>query len=533
MELKKLISTVIVSICTTCFPAYAESPSLHKIFTDNMVLQRDMQVPVWGTSDAGDRITVSFSGQTKEAVADKDGKWLVKLAPLNVSATAQTMTITSSKITQSPALQIKNILVGDVWLCSGQSNMAFQLKGVLDAENEIKEAKNPGIRIFPVVKGCSEKPSSDLKGSWLECSPATIRNFSGVAYYFGKELNSKLGVPIGLIKSAVGSTPAQSWISMKGLESSPGLEPILADFRNQVENIPALKRKYEEDIAEWEKLYAGKKPGDTLAGGGKVPVMPHPPLSWDNPKTPSVLYNAMINPLVPFAIKGVIWYQGESNAQMGSEYKPLLSTLIADWRRNWGQGDFPFLIVQLANFGKVSKEPVQVSKKSELMEAQYLVSKELPNAGLAVTVDIGGDGEDIHPKNKKDVGIRLALAARKAAYGENIVFSGPTYESMQEVNGKLRIRFANVGSGLEARGGELKTFAISNGSKLVWAKAEIEPPSGSGKVADSVIVWSDEVKNPTAVRYAWSENPVGCNLYNKEGLPAVPFRTDTTQEAKK
>jgi len=241
----------------------------------------------------------------------------------------------------------------------------------------------------------------------------------------------------------------------------------------------------------------------------------------------------MLNPLIPFAIKGVIWYQGEANVKMGSAYKTLLSNLISNWRESWGQGDFPFLIVQLANYGKNPNDPVAISRKSELMEAQYHVSKEVPNTGLAVTVDIGGDGSDIHPKNKKDVGLRLALAARKIAYGEDIVHSGPNYESMQEMDGKIRIKFSNVGSGLEARGGDLKTFAISDGAKFAWAKAEIENPSEAGKVADSVIVWSEEINKPTAVRYAWSDNPVGCNLYNKEGLPAVPFRTDRLEERKK
>ncbi len=284
MRLKNLV-LVVIALFSLYFPVHAGSLGLHKVFTNNMVLQRDIAVPVWGKANPGDKISVAFAGQVKDSVADSEGNWSLKLDPLKASKEPQVMTVKSS----SQSLEIKNILVGDVWLCSGQSNMAFQLKGALGAEEEIKNAKNPDIRIFTVKDSRAEKPSSDLNGSWLECSPDTIRTFSAVAYYFGKELNSKLNMPIGLITSAVGGSPAEAWTSMKSLESNPALEPIAADFKKQVEKMPELKKKYDEEIAEWNKLYSDKKPGDMLADGGKVPVKPQLPLSWENKKAPSVL----------------------------------------------------------------------------------------------------------------------------------------------------------------------------------------------------------------------------------------------------
>ena len=497
---------------------------LSPIFSDNMVLQRDIPAPVCGASEAGDRITVSFAGQSKEAVAGRDGRWIVRLDPLKASAEAQVMTVSSSKIAKSPNHQISNILVGDVWLCSGQSNMAFTVGASMDSQKEISGAEYPGIRLFKVVNKTSQEPAGELNGRWDVCSPETVSEFSAVGYFFGRELHKKLNIPVGLINSSWGGTVAEAWTTWKTLESTPELSVITGKFTEQMKVYPETKKKYEESLANWTKLYGDKKEGDDLPDGRKVPRKTGQPLGPDGQNAPSRLYNGMINPLIPFGIKGVIWYQGESNVTRARQYRTLLPALIKDWRTNWGQGDFPFLIVQLANYKAPAAAPVD-SAWADLREAQFLTSKNVPSSGLATIVDIG-EAENIHPKNKQDVGLRLSLVARQAAYGEkDLVASGPVYDSMKVEDGKIRVKFTSAGGGLEAKGGELKTFAIAGADKkFVWAKAEIS--------GDSVVVWNDDVKKPIAVRYAWADNPEGCNLYNKEGLPAVPFRTDAPAEKK-
>ncbi len=511
----------------------ANGLKLHPIFTDNIVLQRDMPVPIWGTSDPEDKITVSFSEQTKDAVTDKDGKWIVKLDPLKVSAEPQVLTVSSSVGDQK--LKIENVLVGDVWVCSGQSNMAFTLSGAKDSQKEIAEADFPSIRYFKVVNKTSQEPTPALAGKWDVCSPKTASGFSAVGYFFGRELYKKLNIPIGLINSSWGGTVAEAWTPWKTLESNPELSVITQKFSEQMKNYPETKKNYEKALENWSAKFGDKKEGDELEEGKKVPRKPAPPLGPDGHNAPARLYNGMISPLMPLAIKGVIWYQGESNVGRAKQYNVLLSALISDWRKNWAQGDFPFIIVQLANYRNSLSSPAE-SSWAELRESQYLTSRNLPNSGLAVIIDIG-EADNIHPKNKQDAGLRLSLAARKVAYGEkDLVASGPVYDSMKVEEGKIRIKFSEVGGGLEAKGGDLKGFAIADeeqqktedrfgkGRKFVWAKAEIS--------GDSVLVWSDEVKNPVAVRYAWADNPEGCNLYNKEGLPAVPFRAEIPVDKK-
>ena len=512
----------------------ADALKLNPLFADNMVLQRDIPAPVWGTAEEGEKITVSFSGQTKEAVADKDGRWMVRLDPLKASSDAQIMAISSSIGNQK--LKIENVLIGDVWICSGQSNMAFAVSGSRDSQKEISEADYPDIRSFKVVNKSSREPASVLNGRWDVCSPKTVPGFSAVGYFFGRELYRKLNIPIGLINSSWGGTVAEAWTTWKTLESTPELSVMIEKFKERVKVFSETKEKYDESLSNWTKLYGDMKEGVELSEGGKVPKKPGMPLDPDGQNAPARLYNGMINPLIPFAIKGAIWYQGESNATRAQQYRTLLPALIKDWRTGWGLGDFPFLIVQLANYKAPSPVPVE-SAWAELREAQYLTSKNVPNSGLATIIDIG-EGENIHPENKQDVGLRLSLIARKLVYDDKeLITSGPVYESMKVEDGKIRVKFSSVGGGLEARGGELKTFAIAGedtsasgnpaaaGKKFVWANARIE--------GDSVVVWSDEVKKPSIVRYAWAENPEGCNLYNKEGLPAVPFRTDAPAEKKK
>ncbi|OGV43641.1 MAG: hypothetical protein A2X48_16555 [Lentisphaerae bacterium GWF2_49_21] len=523
MRLKLWILLAFFAVSSTLFSADTPaSLKLHPLFTNNMILQRDIPVPVCGTADAGDKVAVAFAGQQKEAVVGNDGKWSVKLDALKASADPQIMEISSSNGNQK--LKIENVLIGDVWICSGQSNMQWTVDKSMDAQKEIAEANYPNIRLFTVPRKTSTEPSLELKGNWETCSPKSVPGFSAAGYFFGRELHKKLNVPMGLINSSWGGTVAEAWTTWGTLESTPELAPLIQKFNDQIKSLPENKEKYDKVRAEWEKTYAGKKEGDDLGNGKKVPKKPQPPMGPDNQNAPARLYNGMINPLLPFAIKGAIWYQGESNAGRAPQYRTLLPAMIKDWRTVWGQGDFPFLIVQLANYQDASPAPSE-SGWAELREAQYLTAKNVPNTGLAVIIDIG-EAKNIHPKNKQDVGARLALAARKVAYGEkDFVSSGPVYDSMKVEGGKVRIKFSSVGGGLEAKGGELKTFAIAGeDKKFVWAKAQIE--------GDFVIVWNDDVKKPVSVRYAWATNPEGCNLYNKEGLPAVPFRTDMPAEKK-
>jgi len=475
-----------------CFAADQPALVLQPLFADNMVLQRDLPAPVGGTAPAGGKVTVSFAGKQKETTAGTDGKWSLKLDPLSASSTPRVMTVSAGS---GEVVKIENIVVGDVWVCSGQSNMRRNLTEAKDPWKEIAAANFPNIRLFDVPLKTSEGPSTELTGQWQPCSPETIAQFSAVGYFFGRALQQKLNVPIGLIYSCKGGTRAEGWTPAKALASDP-------QYAAMIQKSADGRKTHEADQAENEKNLREREFS-----------------------APSRLYNGMIYPLTAFAIKGVIWYQGEANTRQSPRYQALLTKLIDAWRQAWGQGDFPFLIVQLANFE--DKRPNR--NWAELREAQYLTAKNVPNSGLAVAVDIGEAGA-IHPLNKQDVGARLALVARKIAYGEkDLVASGPVYDSSRVEDGRIKINFSSVGGGLEARGGELKAFTIAGGDAPTPGKALADEnfvPAQARIEGNSVVVWSDQVGNPVAVRYAWANNPEGCNLYNKEGLPAVPFRTD-------
>lgn len=343
------------------------------------------------------------------------------------------------------------------------------------------------------------------------CSPETVPGFSAVGYFFGRELHKELNVPIGLIHTSWGGTPAESWTRRGALESVPDCMPILERFDEAMAKYPEAKKKYDESMIAWKEDVKKAK-----AEGKNPPRRPGAPFGPGNPHSPAGLYNAMIAPLIPYSIGGAIWYQGESNAGRAYQYRKLFPAMITNWRKDWGQGDFPFLFVQLANFMAVDPEPVD-SAWAELREAQ-LMTLALPNAGMAVIIDIG-EARDIHPKNKQDVGKRLALWALGKSYGKKQVYSGPIYKSKRTEGNKITLEFEHVGGGLAAGGGEpLKGFAVAGADrKFVWADAKID--------GNTVIISSDEVSEPAAVRYGWANNPV-CNLYNKEGLPASPFRTD-------
>ena len=623
---------------------------LPKTIGSNMVWQRDRPTRVWGWADPGEAVTVTFAGQRVQTKTDSAGQWSVTLNPLRAGG-PHTMRVRGHNL-----LTLENILIGDVWVCSGQSNMELAMRHTEGAERAIAGANYPAIRLFTTSHQMSTTPLTDLRdGNWSVCRPDCVANFSAVAYYFGKELHEKEHVPIGLIHSSWGGTVIEAWISGPALRTVEGFAPAIDQlpafaleksvakgeeaFQQWKKTIPQLDRGlvngkpiwadplhdtsgwdtmqlpqnwdfagYQRvDGAVWfrrtftlpdsvarrgitvslgpideadETFVNGQKIGETLhsnlinrhyavppslletdtnvlvvrvedykgrggvygkpdqmiiesgpfrsslAGPWRVkigtPDLPPSPRRTGPNSQPTMLYNAMIHPLLPTQIKGVIWYQGESNEGRASQYRTLFPLLIQDWRQQWGQvtgqpGAFPFLFVQLAAYRPALSQPAG-GDWAKLREAQTSALA-LPNTGMAVTIDIG-DAHDIHPRNKRDVGHRLSVIARYIAYGENVVYSGPMYKAMSRAGNQLRLTFDHIGAGLTIYGQPLRGFAIAGSDKqFVWADAVIEN--------NSVLVSSPLVSNPVAVRYAWADNPAGANLFNRDGLPASPFRTDT------
>jgi len=480
---------------------------LPAIIGDNMVLQQGKAVAIWGWAEPGEEVMASVSWQPMQwgVKADKDGKWRFNVTSPKAGGPYEITLKGKNTIT------IKNILAGEVWVGSGQSNMQMSVESSANSREEMAAAKYPRIRLFSVEREVADKPKDDCKGAWVECSPETVPGFSAAEYFFGRELHKELDVPIGLVHTSWGGTPAEAWTTSEMLASDEDFKPILTRFEEAMAKYPQAKAEYDQKIKEWEE--AAKKAREA---GTAAPGRPGEPFGPGHPHSPAGLYNAMIAPLIPYGIQGAIWYQGESNAGRAYQYRELFPAMIQSWRKSWGQGDFPFLFVQLANFMAVKDEPTD-SAWAELREAQ-LRTLSVPNTGMAVIIDIG-DEKDIHPKNKQDVGKRLATWALGTTYGKKPVYSGPLYKSMKVDGNKVILSFDHVGGGLTAKGdGPLKGFAVAGeDKKFVWADAKIE--------GDSVVVSSEQVAAPVAVRYAWADNPIS-NLYNKEGLPASPFRTD-------
>jgi len=640
-----------ITVIILCFPVLVLFQSgfgqvrLPCLISDGMVLQRGAEVPVWGWAGAGEKITVRFIDQIYWTTADDSGRWSVTLSGLTAGGPYDMEINASNQIT------LENILVGDVWVCSGQSNMTLPMKRVRELyEEEISRPKNPNLHYFfvPMKYDFNTRQDDLISGEWKSANPENVLNFAAVAYFFGKALYDKYSVPIGLINASVGGTPAEAWMSEEALKAFPVhwkaaqkfkdntyIDQILNEDRRTREDWYRALHRLDQgfadkdhpwfdpdlDTSSWSTMTVpsywadeglgnvngvvwfrkgieipasmSKKPGllrmGTIVDADSVFVngqfvgttsYQYPPRKYRIPENllhpgentivvrvisnrgkggfvkdkpyqltaggrtidlkgewqyklgavmnplpdqffvfykPSGLFNGMIAPLLRNPIKGVIWYQGESNAGRPAEYCKLMPALIADWRANWHQGDFSFFFVQLPNFMETADQPSE-SNWAELREAQ-LKTLSVPNTGMAVTIDIG-EWNDIHPLNKKPVGERLALAAQKVAYHDNaVVYSGPIYRSMQIKGNQIILTFTNTGSGLTVKGGgDLKRFAIAGADKkFIWAKAKIKN--------DQVVVWSDQIKNPVAVRYAWADNPEGANLYNKEGLPASPFRT--------
>lgn len=465
------------------------------LFADHMVLQRDQAVPIWGHAEPADTVTVSFGGQTQSTTAGADGAWRVVLDPMAASADGRELRIQSAK--ENDMVTLKEVLVGEVWLCSGQSNMFFQMKKVENSATEIAGAHHPTVRFFQVKEQFAQSPAADVKGAWKPLSPETAADCSAVAFYFGVALEKRLKVPVGLVVSSVGGTRIETWMRPALLEKV-GISNALLDQWKQVppaefERIGARYRAFQQ------RRDRPREPG--------AAVKPEKPPGQRCHDCPGALHHGMIAPLQPFALRGVIWYQGEANSGRPAAYEKLLPAMIADWRGVWG-ASMPFLFVQLAPFK---------STHPAFREAQHRIWKSTSRTAMVVTTDVG-DAGDIHPVRKRPVGERLALAARALAYGESLVSSGPVYRGMQVEDGRVVVSFDSCGGGLVARDGELGGFFIAGeDGKFVPARAVIQ--------GNQVQVSAAAVPKPVAVRYGWAQVPVG-NLYNAEGLPAAPFRSD-------
>jgi len=470
---------------------------LPAFFQDHMVVQRNAPVHVWGYAAPNEAVMVTFRGASARTAANDIGRWSVYLPEGSAGGPFDMQVQGTNQIV------LHDVLVGDVWIASGQSNMEFPMakgmnRGVNNEEQEIAAANYPRIRLLDIQPRSADSPQEDevIRHAWSVCTPASVASFSAVGYFFARDLQKHENVPLGIIDDTWGGTPAEAWTSLDALGADASLMPVFARRAKLMDALSTLELRHKAQQAEYEKA---KTEGKDAPAPSWIPD----PASWK----PAGLYNAMIAPLTPFAIKGVIWYQGESNADPGAAtlYGPLFRTMIQDWRNKWGEGDFPFLFVQIANFNPGKLWP-------EVREGQrYALA--LRNTAMAVTIDIG-DPVDVHPKDKQDVGLRLSLAARAIAYGEHIEYSGPLPHAVTANGAGLRVRFSHA-QGLVAKGGVVQGFEIAGSDqKYVPAKAEID--------GDAVLVSADSVKEPVYVRYGWAANP-DCNLYNGAGMPASPF----------
>ncbi len=632
------ILTLLALVVSLYANANVELPLL---FSDGMVLQRNEPIPVWGWARANERIEVHFKEQVVKTKADKQGKWSVRLKPETAGGPYE-LTVKGKN-----TIAIKDVLVGEVWLCSGQSNMEFSVSQAMNAEQEIKDSNYPMIRQFLVEKEMSSTPKEQLEsGKWEASNPTTVGNFTAVGYFYAKKLYQELKIPIGIINASWGGTCVETWTSREGFENSDEFKDMISKYSkidmdllaekqkktilDKIESIQGSKPSLDKessfkdmdfDDSNWPEMQApklwenqqfpnldgvvwmrksivvskedagkeatlelakiddddvtyinGVEVGITIGynkkrvynvpsgvlkegsnsiavritdytGGGGIwgdetdlkltcgsTVIPLNG-AWKfqvvdvnigiSPNSyPSLLFNAMINPLIPYAIQGVLWYQGEANVTRAEQYKKAFPTMIADWRTKWHQGDFPFYFVQLSSFDEFGGNSNKGSKWAELREAQSFTLETVSNTGMAVTTDIG-NAQDIHPKNKQDVGKRLVAIALHNVYNKDVVYSGPTYKSMIIDGNKIILTFDNIGSGLMTpnKYGYLEGFEIAGSDKKFhYAKAYTD--------GDKVVVYNDDVQNPVAVHYGWADDAGDCNLYNEENFPASPFRTD-------
>lgn len=519
MKYAKSISLFLL-LCLLVNSVSAYNTSLASIFRDNMVLQRDMEIPVWGWALPGENIEIKFNGQHQKTRTNDLGKWEIRLNPMPSNSEPMTMTITGKQV-----IEIKNILIGDVWICSGQSNMDFILRNTLDASKEAKNATYPMIRLFKVERRTAMWPQTHCIGKWTVCSPKTAKNFTAVGYFFARRLHRELDVPIGIINPSWGGTRIEPWTPAIGFKhaNEPNftkkMKSALAS-RNTEAELAADINNIESWLKHAKEHLAAKDSPDSL------PAMIS--TKTNNNQHPTSLYNAMVAPIVPYAIRGVTWYQGESNRDDGAVYYHMKHALVKGWREVWGQGDFSFYWVQLTSYTADKNNPEGGDGFTQVREAQ-VKALDIPNTGVAITID-AGDTKDIHPKNKQDVGFRLAQWALCHEYKKDVVAGGPRYASHKIEENKIRVTFFDVGDGLmigakqglapveETPDETLKRFAIAGEDRQwKWAEAKIE--------GNTVVLSHPDITQPIAASYAYSANPIGANLYNKDGFPASPFLT--------
>ena len=486
------------------------------VIGNNMVLQQNHKNPIWGWDKPGEYVTVKISEQSHKTKVDSNGYWKVTLDPMKASSSPKKMTIQGST-----SLTYENILIGEVWLCSGQSNMGWALGNSDDADLEVMTANYPNLRLISVPQVGTQEAQINFNGRWETTTPEVAKNFSAVGYLFGRRLHLALGVPVGLIDNAWGGSACEAWIPRDRLNKLPAAKPYMDQWRvtEKTFDYSKLLATYEEKLKKWqEKSQTARKEGKPQPGGR--PRAPRNQLTGQH--RPANLYNGVLNPIIGFGIKGAIWYQGKSNGRRGHAYREVFPLMIQSWRDAWKQGDFSFYWVQLADFMNEVPEPPTEQTWPELREAQTLSLDKLKNVGEAVIIDVG-EGRDIHPRNKQMVANRLVRNALAQDYGMDIPHQSPRFQSMETKGNKIVLTFNHVGKGLycfDIR--EPVGFSIcGKDRKFVWANAKL---LGQNKLE----VWAEGIENPVAARYAWADNPV-CNLYRKDGsvtLPVTPFRTD-------
>jgi sialate O-acetylesterase len=492
--------------------------SVPHFFSDHMVLQRERAAAIWGKADAGAEVSVAFKGKSASAKADADGKWRAQIETGAADASGAVLTISAGK----EKIEIQDVLVGEVWFASGQSNMFYTMNRSPEYAGLIAESNHPALRMFNAPLVTAEEIQEDIEGSWKAATPETVPDYSAVAFFFARKLHLEMGVPVGVIKSAWGGKPVETFTSREALNTLPGTRALVDAMLKDEASYDQAKADaaYATKLEQWKTTMAAAK-GKSAEERKRLPKKP------DAPKRPlltegkpGVLYAAMIHPFVGYTMRGAIWYQGEGNARPGAvPYDQTLPLMINDWRKRWAD-EFSFYYVQLASYHAPSTAPGTPDSWALTQDRMRLVLGTTPKTGMAVTNDVG-EANDIHPKNKKDPGERLARWALAKDYGKQLIYSGPLFKSSEVKDGAIRVAFDQSGTGLKSRdGGALKRFEIAGADKKwKWADAKI-----AGK--DAVIVSSAEVAAPVAVRYAWAANPEGANLVNSDGLPASVFRTD-------
>lgn len=504
------IRCALLAMLAAACPIAAADVSLNNMFGDHMVLQQGIRNKVWGKADPGEAVTVTLGGQTHSTTAAADGSWHVFLDPVQEYGGPHTLTVKGKN-----TVAFDDVLIGEVWVCAGQSNMQWSLDQVNDSDLEKVAAKFPNIRLVSVPHVGTQEPQWNFNGKWQVCSPETVGGFSAVGYLFGKQLHHTLGVPVGLINNAWGGSAAEAWVKREKLAANEKLKPLHDRWVKMEEGLAAAAAEFETKLADWKAAAEKAK-----AEGQPAPNQPiNPDGQMRGNARPGNIHSGVLTPSIGYGIKGAIWYQGESNAGRAYQYRELFPFMIKSWREEWGLGEFPFYWVQLADFGGEKAAPAE-SNWAELREAQTMTMTVLPNTGEAVIIDIG-EGKDIHPKNKQDVARRLARWALAETYKvPGITARSPLYKSMEKQGSKIVLSFDHATGGWRPFDvAELIGFTIAGADrKFVVAKAVV---LGDGRIE----VWSETVGDPVAVRYAWADNPV-CNMYSAAGLPLTPFRTD-------